>query len=292
MDPGTITVVVATRDRRGELARTLDHLGALPERPAVVVVDNGSRDGTPRLVRDRYPQVELVRLARNAGACARNIGVLTAQTRYVAFSDDDSWWAPGALAAAARILDAHPRLGLLAARTLVGPDGRADPVNDLMANSPLPAPPAGPLPGPRVLGFLACAAVVRRAAFLDVGGFSPLLFFGGEEQLLAYDLAAAGWHASYCAGVVAHHFPSPARDPGRRDYLCARNRVLVAWLRRPARAAWPVTAALIGRARRDRLAARALAGVLVRAPVVAARRRVVPPELESAIRLLARHHPH
>ncbi|MGW7357269.1 glycosyltransferase family 2 protein, partial [Streptomyces sp. NPDC054802] len=42
------SVVVITRDRRDQLLRTLDHLAALPERPVVIVVDNGSRGGTPR----------------------------------------------------------------------------------------------------------------------------------------------------------------------------------------------------------------------------------------------------
>lgn len=291
---GRLTVVVATCDRSAELSRTLGHLARLPERPVIIVVDNASRDGTARLVRDRFPQVQLVRLARNAGATARNIGVLAAQTPHVAFSDDDSWWAPGSLATAARLLDTYPALGLVAARTLVGPQGRPDPVNELMARSPLPppSPPAAPLPGPRVLGFLACAAVVRREAFLAAGGFSPLLFFGGEEQLLAYDLAAAGWHASYCPDVIAHHFPSRSRNPAQRDYLHARNRLLVAWLRRPPAAAWSATTDLARRARRDRLAARALAGALVRAPLAAAKRRVVPADLEAAILALARHHPH
>jgi hypothetical protein len=38
------------------------------------------------------------------------------------------------------------------------------------------------LPGPSVLGFLACSAIVRRSAFLDVGGFDDILFFVGEES--------------------------------------------------------------------------------------------------------------
>jgi hypothetical protein len=49
--------------------------------------------------------------------------------------------------------------------------------------SPLPRQPD--LPGPPVLGFVACGAVVRRSAYLAVGGFSPVVFFLGEETLLA-----------------------------------------------------------------------------------------------------------
>ena len=44
------------------------------------------------------------------------------------------------------------------------------------------------LPGRSVLGFLACGAVVRRSAFVQAGGFDPVVHFGGEEERLALDL--------------------------------------------------------------------------------------------------------
>ena len=72
------------------------------------------------------------------------------------------------------------------------------------------------MPEPLVLGFLAGASVVRRHAVLDVGGFEPRFFLGGEEQLLAIDLRAAGWCLAYVDDVVVHHHPSPRRDIGRR----------------------------------------------------------------------------
>jgi GT2 family glycosyltransferase len=78
-----------------------------------------------------------------------------------------------------------------------------------MADSPLQ--PADDLPGPPLLGFIACGAVVRRDAFLEVGGFDARLGVGGEEELLALDLAARGWGLAYVDEVVAHHYPSPSR---------------------------------------------------------------------------------
>ncbi|MEV5448147.1 glycosyltransferase, partial [Streptomyces sp. NPDC052644] len=182
------TVVVITRDRRDQLLHTLDRLAALPERPHVVVVDNGSSDGTAGAVAARHPGVTLVSPGRNLGAVGRTLGARHARTPYVAFSDDDSWWEPGALAAAERLLDAHPRLGLVAATVRVGDEGRDDPLNAELAASPLGREHG--LPGTRVLGFLACAAVARREAFLEAGGYHPVVFFAGEVQLLAFDLVA------------------------------------------------------------------------------------------------------
>ncbi len=280
---GPVTVVIATRNRRRELLRTLARLRGLPERPAVIVVDNASADGTADAVRERFPGVRVVPLRRNAGAAARNAGTRLARTPYVAFSDDDSWWQPGALATAAAALNDDPRLGLIAARTVVGPGRRPDPVNAAMARSPL-----RDRGEPEVLGFLACACVVRREAFLGVGGFSELLFFVGEERLLAYDLAAAGWGRRYLPEAVAVHEPS-ARRPEPRGRHCAerRNLLLTAWLRRPVAVAADETLRLARDAARDPVARAALAGALRRLPAALRRRRRLPPGVERKVRVLA-----
>ena len=282
---GEVTVVIATRDRRPELIRTLHRLHELTPAPPVVVVDNGSTDGTTEAVREQFTGVTLLALRRNHGAPARNAGVLAARTRYVAFSDDDSWWAPGALHRATTVLDNHPRLGLVAARTVVGPEERPDPINPQMAASPLPRRPDAP--GPSVLGFLACSAVLRRKAFCEVGGFSRLLFFVGEERLLCYDLAAAGWERAYLHDVVAHHHPSAHRsDPEHRRVAELRNALLTAVLRRPRRVAFAAAVALAREAVGDTAARSALRGALVRLPVALRRRAVLPAAVEEQVRML------
>jgi hypothetical protein len=137
-----------------------------------------------------------------------------------------------------------------------------------------------------VLGFLGCAAVARRQAYLAAGGYSRLLFIGGEEELLAYDLAAKGWAISYRADVVAHHWPSPVRDARRRRKQEIRNRTLVAWLRRPLPRAAGDTARLARTAVRDPVAGRALAETVLKLPAALLQRRQVPAQVEADIRLL------
>jgi GT2 family glycosyltransferase len=269
-------VVVMTRDRWPELQRSL----ARHEGP-VVVVDNGSSDDSPALVRAHFPGVEVVALPRNIGAVARNVGVQRARTPYVAFADDDSWWEPGALARAEAVLDAHPRLAVLAGRMLVGAENLPDPICEQLAASPLPR--EDDLPGPSVLGFLACGAVVRRTAFLAAGGFDDVVFFMGEEERLALDLATLGWGLSYVDDVVAHHHPSPVRDSVERRARAARNRLLTAVLRRP----WRVVLRELRSVARDGAAGRVtLRMVLPVLPRALVRRRRVPPHVERARRLL------
>ncbi|WP_019630572.1 glycosyltransferase family 2 protein [Actinomadura atramentaria] len=290
--PPAVTVVIATRDRRDELLRTVRRLRELPERPEVIVVDNGSSDGTAGAVAALGdPGTTVLGLGRNLGAPARNLGVAAARTPYVAFSDDDSWWEPGSLARACAVFDRNPRLGLIAGRTFVGATRAPDPINAAMAETPLPAGPR-PLPGPPVLGFLACAAVVRREAFLQVGGFNSVLFFVGEERLLAYDLAAAGWDRCHVPDVVAVHEPSPRRHgDGARRAAELRNTLLTAVLRRPAALAARETARLAVRAPADGAARRALVGALRRLPAALAARRPLPAPVEHAAGLIDRHVP-
>ncbi|MFG3496570.1 glycosyltransferase family 2 protein [Streptomyces sp. NPDC047928] len=277
------TVVVITHDRRDQVTRTLDRLAELPERPPVIVVDNASRDGTAEAVARRHPHVTVLGSARNLGAAGRNLGVRHARTPFVAFSDDDSWWEPGALRTAERLFDAYPRLGLVAATVRTGSDGAPDPLNATLAGSPLGRP--ADLPGPEVLGFLACAAVARRSAYLEAGGYHPALFIGGEETLFAYDLAARGWGVCHVPDVVAVHRPSGGARPGRRAVM-RRNAVLTAWLRRPPAVALRRTGALVADARRDPEAREALRGVAARLPAALRLRRPLPPAVEAAARRL------
>ncbi|MDQ3858325.1 MAG: glycosyltransferase [Actinomycetota bacterium] len=79
---GRVAVVIATRNRRASLVRTLARIDALAERPAVVVVDNASSDGTPALVRRAFPSVRVLslgekrRTARANEWCSRGDGTV------------------------------------------------------------------------------------------------------------------------------------------------------------------------------------------------------------------------
>jgi GT2 family glycosyltransferase len=225
-----ISVVVLTHNRLGEVTKTVEGLLALPERPAIVVVDNGSSDGTVHALRARFAGVNVVALGANLGAAGRNHGVTAVETEYVAFSDDDTHWAPGALERAGRALDAAPSVAVLSGRVLVGEDGRPDPTCSRMKASPLSS---DGLPGPALVGYMAGACVFRTGVFREVGGYEPRLFIGGEESLVSLDVLELGYSIVYCDAVTVTHHPSLVRDAGLRRRMLARNAALVAWLRLP-----------------------------------------------------------
>ncbi|HEY4614143.1 MAG TPA: glycosyltransferase, partial [Citricoccus sp.] len=276
-----VSVVMITYNRRPEALRAIERVLALPERPALYVVDNASTDGTAEAVRQRFgaePRLTLVESGRNLGAVGRNVAVDLVTTEFVAFCDDDTWWEPGALQAAVEAMSAHPRLGVVTGRILVEPGAREDPINAELLHSPVRGPDW--LPGPALGSFLAGASVVRTEAFRDVGGFSPRLWLGGEEELMAADLATAGWELCHLPHVVVHHQASKARDPHLRRRHGLRNTLWFTWLRRPVPAAVRRTRHVVATAPRDRVTAAAVADALAGTGWVVRRRRPLPERVE------------
>jgi GT2 family glycosyltransferase len=273
-----------TYNRAAELDQTLARLAALPERPATIVIDNASTDNTAEVVA-RYPGVRHVRLDRNLACGGRNVGARLCEQPYVAFCDDDTAWGPGSLSRAAELFERQPRLAVVTARVLVGPDERVDPTCLGMAGSPLARPDG--LPGPVLVSFLAGASVVRRSAFLEAGGFETRFHIGGEEELLGLDLLSRGWWMAYVDGLIVHHWPSPNRDLPLRRWTQVRNALWVAWLRRPPCVALARTVSLARSALGDGVDRRALLEAFRGLPWALRRRRQIPSWLEQQLRQLA-----
>ena len=260
-----VTVVVASRNRREDLRATLPRHDA-----PVIVVDNASGDDSVEVCRAAGDHVSVIASPENLAARARTVGARAARTELVAFADDDSWWEPDSLERAVRLFAEYPRLGLAAGTILVGPSNEPDPINAVLADSPLGTAPDAP--GPALLGFVGCGAIVRRDAFLGVGGFDDVIRFPGEEERVALDLHDAGWQICHVPDLVAHHHPSPVRDaPGIRRAGLTRSRLLTAVLRLPAGA----VAGEVVDGMRSADGRRGLLSAVPRIPAALAARRVV-----------------
>jgi GT2 family glycosyltransferase len=290
-DTARTSFVIASRNRADELATTVGRLLDSTRCP-IVVVDNASQDDSvaviSRIAARACGRVRVIELNTNRGAVARNVGVAATCTPYVAFCDDDSWWTPDAPAIGAELFDGYPSVGLLGARTIVWPQRREDPFSSVLANSPLGRRPD--LPGPSILGFMSCAAMVRKRAFEAAGGFSDILHFRGEEQLLAVDLAALGWDLCYCPELTAIHQPSTVRaTTAQQEARSLRNSVLTTWLRRPMAQCLKATGLLFWSALRDREHARGAAEAILRLPAVVSERRPLPAHVERDLAVLESH---
>ncbi len=106
-----ISVVVPTFDRAGPLQRALESIRCQTLQPLeVIVVDDGSMDGTRSLVCGSYPEYRYLHQENRGVSSARNLGIRAASGDWIALLDSDDQWLPGRLAAQVALLQREPAL--------------------------------------------------------------------------------------------------------------------------------------------------------------------------------------
>lgn len=191
------SVVIATRDRVGFLATALESLATQIDAPSyeVVVVDNGSRDATEALVRERaatraFPLHYVYAAEPNRGA-ARNAGIVRASGDVVAFVDDD-------VVLSERFLFAH-------ATAHAHSRGRA--VSGPIVNVPDTTVRVLPnLANYSGAFFCTCNVSVERSALVDVGGFDERFdLYGWEDTELGLRLRGHGVRRAFAWDAFLWH---------------------------------------------------------------------------------------
>jgi glycosyltransferase involved in cell wall biosynthesis len=204
-----VTVVVPTHNRADQLQRSLRALAeaaaAVPVTVEVIVVDDGSQDATPKVIRDaeRSGLVRGLRRSEGGGpAVARNLGWRAGAGRLVAFTDDDCEVAPGWLGALVpRLRQAPEHVAGIGGRVLPARDDR---VSAYMTLHRILEPPAS-------LRYVVTAnCIFRRSALERVGGFDEAVRApGGEDPGLCLKLGRLGHTFDFePAAVVKHHYRS------------------------------------------------------------------------------------
>lgn len=197
-EPAEVTVVVPVRDRPAELRRLLEAVSDTVDGPAaVIVVDDGSRDGDLcREVAGTYGATVLRHATSKGPAAARNTGLAAATTEYVAFLDSDVVPSCGWLTPLLAHL-ADPAVGLVAPRIVGLPSddpGWLTRYEGLRSSLDLGPHAAPVLPRSRVAYVPSAALVVRRAAI--TGGFDAAMPVA-EDVDLVLRLYEAGWRMRY-----------------------------------------------------------------------------------------------
>lgn len=222
-----VSAVVLCFNRRGAVERTLRELGdALPHASQIIVVDNASNDGTAAMVRDKYPDCELVALAENSGVAGFNRGVERATGEFVLILDDDSWPDRASLEDALRVLRANKRLG---AATMLPrhPDTRLAewPEAERVSSALVPDWP-----------IMGCGNLVRTELWRRAGGYDEAFFLYRNDWDLALKLRAMGFGTAFDPRwTVWHDSPAAAVKGVRWFHLAVRNWV---WLARRHGKGW------------------------------------------------------
>jgi GT2 family glycosyltransferase len=238
--PG-VSAVIATRNRREALEIVLDRLAELPV-DEVLVVDNGSEDDTVERLRTRKGNVRVLAQDTNQGLSGRNLAVREASHELLLVLDDDAFPLPGAIELLAERFAENPRLAVAGGLVRdVDSNGRVLRSTELgtfdwwlRAGREGEAPPEG-FPA---FFFPEGAAMVRRTAYLQVGGYFEPFFHQAEGIDLSTRLLAAGWDVRYFPAARFDHLKAQSgRASDRALYLRIRNNLWYLWLHFPARIA-------------------------------------------------------
>jgi len=285
-------VIVASWNGRHLLPSCLDALLA-QDAPGwaveIVVVDNGSTDGTAAFLADAYPQVRVIALASNLGfGAAVNRGIIETTAPFVVLVNNDAVCEPGFVAALLAPFDSPDadQLGAVTARIiladryreasatdgggLLGLDGRrwvpaADGVELLNSTGnevtvsgngrdrSWLSPVDSPAPLADVFGFCGGAAALRRSALDRVGTFDETLFLYYEDTDLSWRLRRHGWQIAYAHDAVVRHRHAASSGVDSEFFIRHndRNRVVVALRNAPLPVVVRAVVHTAGRAARD-----------------------------------------
>lgn len=192
----------------------------------LIVVDNGSRDGSAEYLRKEYPDCALIECAENLGfARANNVGYEKASGDYVVLLNSDAFLVGGSLAAAVELMDRHPEVGLAGGR-LIGEDGAWQPSarsfpglwNDFIIATGLSARNRqSRIFGRPDLTYLdqgkdilcdwvpGAFTIIRRPIVEELGLFDERFFLYYEEVDLCRRIKKAGWKIAYWPAITVIH---------------------------------------------------------------------------------------
>lgn len=220
----TSSIVITTRNRKDELQAAVH--SALEQTPTseVVVLDDGSTDGTSDMVRGEFPAAKLHSFSESQGYIKRrNQGAELASGDVIVSIDDDAVFSSPNVVTQTLKDFVHPRVGAVAI-----------PYRERLKDNIIRqrAPGVGNFV---TASFVGTAYAVRRDLFLALGGFREGLVHQGEEADFCLQLLDAGYVVKMGTSDPIDHNESPRRSFARMDYYGRRNDVLFAWHNVP----WP-----------------------------------------------------
>ena len=202
----------------------------------VIVVDNGSTDGSLEMLREEYPAVRVLALDENYGfVIASNRGAKATDADILVMLNNDTEAEPGWLEALCRALEEHPKAGSAASKMLLF--DRRDTIHS-----------AGDMLGPdfmprnrgvweidrgqyddriEIFGPCGGAAAYRREAWEQVGGFDERLFMYLEDVDLAWRMQKAGWESVFVPEARVYHHLSATGGGVIASYYVGRNTLLL-----------------------------------------------------------------
>jgi len=224
-DKLSISLILITWNRCDELRRTLVDLKNQDTDFELIVVDNGSIDGSPEEVRKYWPSAKIIEMKMNKGVSGgRNEGIRVATGDILIFLDDDASFAKNdALSRIRKKFEEDSEMGILATNSLLTLTG--EPEREAIPRRDKKIPSADC----QTSYFCGVAFAIRRVIIKDIGDFFEGYFYSCEELDLSWRAMDRGYQIVWAVNIVVLHRRSPVERPrGRWFYSNARNRVWLA----------------------------------------------------------------
>jgi GT2 family glycosyltransferase len=207
----------------------------------VVVVDNGSVDGSQEMLREKFPQVQIIQNDQNVGlGRASNQGIEGTLGKYILLLNNDTVVNGPSFDAMVRFLDDHPDAGAVGGK-IFNPDGTVQSCYNnfsTLTEEFLIATRLGELfwdgyPANvndnqlRVVGWISSACLMlRREALSKVGLLDEEYFIYGDEADLQYRLKESGWKVYYLPDSTIVHYGGRSMDRWRRRKMVYRGKLM------------------------------------------------------------------
>lgn len=247
-----VSALVVSHNVKDLLLQCLRAFYATSDVPVeVVVVDNGSTDGSAAAATAEFPKATVLLEQKNLGyGRAANIGLERCQGRFVLLLNPDVTVDPQAVGRLSDFLMTRPEAGAVGPRMLM-PNGSLDP--DCRRSFPVPSTlfyrtvglsrlfPKSPRFGRHNMGHLdesdvhemdagsADCLMLRKAAIDRIGFFDPRYFMFGEDIDLCYRLKLGGWKVFYLPSARVAHHKRATTTKAQREALYQRHRAMWAY---------------------------------------------------------------
>ena len=213
-------IIITTKDRKEDLRHALK--SAVEQQGAdvqVLVVDDGSTDGTAEMIRDEFPGVDIHREQSSRGYIVRRNQAATLAKAPIIFSiDDDATFSSPHVVARTLGEFSDKRIGAVAV-----PFCNVNQGPSILQKAP--DTDAAYITNT----YIGTAHALRRELFLKLGGYREVLFHQGEENDYCLRMLDAGYFVRLGSSDPVYHHESPRRDITRMSLFGRRNDVLYAW---------------------------------------------------------------
>lgn len=224
-----ISAIIPAYNNRDHLRNFLKSLKDQTLKPdEVIVIDDGSTDGTKEMITEEFPSVGLIVHPRNKGACAAlNTGIKNAKNGYVVMLDQDLVLPETWMEEIAREIEGDEKIAVVSGLHI-------SPVCEKIENRK-------EKPSYYGCGFHGGGSIAKKSALIEAGLFPEEFFIYFHEADLAARLLSRGYKIKICPSVVSLNFPCAPQLHGSKAYFATRNTLWYVWKNYPLKyALFPV----------------------------------------------------